>query len=235
MPAPIQVWTWPTPNGHKVHILLEELGLPYTVVPVAIGKGDQFKPEFLAITPNHRIPAIIDPEGPGGQPLQLFESAAILIYLAEKAGSALWPADPATRYTCLQWLMFQMGGVGPMFGQYNHFANYATEKLPYAIERYTNEVARLHRVLDKRLSESAYLAGPDYSIADICTFPWIRNAERRNIDLAQYPHVLRWHDAIAARPAVQRGVEVLAENQRRGTMTDAEREVMFGKTQFAAR
>jgi GST-like protein len=235
MPAPIQVWTWPTPNGHKVHILLEELGLPYEVVPVAIGKGDQFRPEFLAITPNHRIPAIVDPEGPGGQPLTLFESGAILIYLAEKAGSALWPRDPATRYTCLQWLMFQMGGVGPMFGQYNHFANYAAETLPYAIERYTNEVARLHRVLDKRLAGSAYLAGPDYSIADICTFPWIRNAERRNIDLAHFPHLRRWHDAIAARPAVQRGVEVLAENQRRGAMTDAEREVMFGKTQFAAR
>jgi GST-like protein len=235
MPAPIQVWTWPTPNGHKVHILLEELGMPYEVVPVAIGKGDQFKPEFLAITPNHRIPAIVDPEGPGGAPFSLFESGAILIYLAEKAQSDLLPKDPATRYTCLQWLMFQMGGVGPMFGQYNHFANYAVEKLPYAIERYTNEVARLHRVLDKRLSDSAYLAGADYSIADIATFPWIRNAERRNVDLGQYPNVLRWHDAIAARPAVQRGVAVLAENQRRGQMTDAEREVMFGKTQFAAR
>lgn len=235
MPAPIQVWTWPTPNGHKVHILLEELGMPYEVVPVAIGKGEQFRPEFLAITPNHRIPAIVDPEGPGGTPFSLFESGAILIYLAEKAGSDLIPRDPAARYTCLQWLMFQMGGVGPMFGQYNHFANYAVEKLPYAIERYTNEVARLHRVLDKRLAESAYLAGPDYSIADIATFPWIRNAERRKIDLGQYPNVARWHDAIAARPAVQRGVEVLAENQRRGQMTDAEREIMFGKTQFAAR
>ncbi|MEO3470897.1 glutathione binding-like protein [Roseomonas sp. CAU 1739] len=240
MPAPIQVWTWPTPNGHKVHILLEELidqgrGIPYEVVPVAIGKGEQFRPEFLAITPNHRIPAIIDPEGPGGVPLKLFESGAILIYLAEKAASPLIPADPATRYTALQWLMFQMGGVGPMFGQYNHFANYAAEKLTYAIERYTNEVERLHRVLDKRLAESAYLAGPDYSIADIATFPWIRNAERRNVDLGQYPNVLRWHDAIAARPAVKRGVAVLAENQRRGTMTDAERDIMFGKTQFAAR
>ena len=235
MPAPIQVWTWPTPNGHKVHILLEELGLPYEVVPVAIGKGEQFRPEFLAITPNHRIPAIVDPDGPGGERFSLFESGAILVYLAEKAGSDLLPRDPATRYRCLQWLMFQMGGVGPMFGQYNHFANYAVEKLPYAIERYTNEVARLHRVLDKRLSESAYLAGPDYSIADIATFPWIRNPDRRNVDLGQYPNVLRWHDAIAARPAVQRGVAVLAENQRRGQMTDAEREIMFGKTQFAAR
>jgi GST-like protein len=232
---PIEVWTWPTPNGHKVHILLEELGLPYTVVPINIGAGDQFRPEFLAITPNHRIPAIIDPEGPEGTPFALFESAAIMIYLAEKAGSALLPQDPATRYRCLQWLMFQMGGVGPMFGQYNHFANYATEKLPYAIERYTNEVARLHRVLDKRLAESPYLAGAGYSIADIATFPWIRNPERRGIDLAHYPAVQRWHDAIAARPAVQRGVEVLSERQRRGSMTDAEREVMFGKTQFAVR
>ena len=233
--GPIEVWTWPTPNGHKVHILLEELGLLYTVVPVAIGKGDQFKPEFLAITPNHRIPAIIDPDGPGGKPLRLFESAAIMIYLAEKTGSELLPKDPATRYTCLQWVMFQMGGVGPMFGQYNHFANYATEKLPYAIDRYTNEVARLHRVLDKRLGESAYLAGNAYSIADICTFPWIRHADRRGIDLSHYPNVKRWHDAIAARPAVQRGVEVLAENQRRGSMTTEEREIMFGKTQFTAR
>ncbi|HYI83961.1 MAG TPA: glutathione S-transferase C-terminal domain-containing protein, partial [Acetobacteraceae bacterium] len=143
--------------------------------------------------------------------------------------------DPATRYRCLQWVMFQMGGVGPMFGQYNHFANYAPDKLPYAIERYTNEVARLHRVLEKRLGESAYLAGPGYSIADICTFPWIRNADRRGIDLAVYPAVKRWHDAIAARPTVQRGVQVLADNQRRGQMTDAERENMFGKTQFAVR
>lgn len=240
MPESIQVWTWPTPNGHKVHILLEELveegkPIPYEVIPVAIGKGEQFRPEFLAITPNHRIPAIVDPSGPGGVPLKLFESAAIMIYLAEKVGSALIPADPATRYTALQWVMFQMGGVGPMFGQYNHFANYAVEKLPYAIERYTNEVARLHRVLDKRLGESPYLAGPAYSIADIATFPWIRNPSRRNVDLGQYPNVQRWHDAIAERPAVQRGVEILAENQRQGSMTDAEREIMFGKTQFQAR
>ncbi len=229
----IQVWSWPTPNGHKVHIALEELGLPYEVVPVNIGAGDQFKPEFLAITPNHRIPAIVDTDGPGGN-FALFESGAILIYLAEKTGK-LMPLDPAARYVCLQWLMFQMGGVGPMFGQYNHFANYATEKLPYPIERYSNEVARLHRVLEARLSKSQYLAGEEYSIADIATFPWIRNYERRGIDLAAYPGVQRWHDAIAARPAVERGVAVLADNQRKGPMSEKERENMFGATQFAKR
>lgn len=230
----IEVWTWPTPNGHKVHIALEELGLPYKVIPVNIGAGEQFKPEFLAITPNHRIPAIVDPDGPGGVSLALFESGAILIYLAEKGG-ALMPSDPAQRLSCLQWLMFQMGGVGPMFGQYNHFAAYAPEKLPYAIERYGNEVQRLHRVLEKRLAGNAYLAGSEYSIADIATFPWVRNPERRGIDLASYPSVARWHDEIASRPAVQRGVAVLADHQRQGPMSDAEREVMFGKTQFAAR
>jgi GST-like protein len=231
----IEVWTWPTPNGHKVHIALEELGLPYKVVPINIGKGEQFRPEFLAITPNHRIPAIVDPDGPGGKPLHLFESGAILIYLSEKTGGKLIPADPAGRYACLQWLMFQMGGVGPMFGQYNHFANYAGEKLAYPIERYTNEVARLHGVLDKRLAEATYLAGDEYSIADIATFPWIRNPDRRGIDLATYPNVKRWHDAIAARPAVERGVSVLAENQRRGPMSDEEKENLFGKTQFTRR
>jgi GST-like protein len=231
----IEVWTWPTPNGHKVHIALEELGLPYKVIPINIGQGDQFKPEFMAITPNHRIPAIVDPDGPDGAPLKLFESAAIMIYLSEKTGGKLIPQDPVGRYRCLEWMMFQMGGVGPMFGQYNHFANYAVEKLPYAIERYTNEVARLHRVLEKRLSESEYLAGRDYSMADIITFPWIRNPDRRGIDLADYPNVKRWHDAIAARPAVQRGVAVLAEHQRKGQMTEKERDIMFGKTQFAAR
>jgi GST-like protein len=230
----IEVWTWPTPNGHKVHIALEELGLPYRIIPVDIGAGEQFKPEFLAITPNHRIPAIVDPDGPGGNTLTLFESGTILIYLAEKAGKLI-PNDPAARLHCLQWLMFQMGGVGPMFGQYNHFAAYAPEKLPYAIERYANEVGRLHRVLQRRLVESEYLAGPEYSIADIATFPWVRNPHRRSVDLAQYPAVRRWHDAIASRPAVQRGLEVLSDKQRSGPVTDQWRENMFGKTQFAAR
>jgi GST-like protein len=230
----IEVWTWPTPNGHKVHIALEELGLPYKVVPVNIGAGEQFSPEFLAITPNHRIPAIVDPDGPGGRRVTLFESGAILIYLAEKAGRLI-PSDSVARYTCLEWLMFQMGGIGPMFGQFGHFNNYAAERITYATERYGNEVRRLHRVLEKRLSEAEYLAGREYSIADIITFPWLRFPERRNIDLAEFPSVKRWFDAIAARPAVQRGVAVLAERQRQGTMTDAEREVLFGKTQFAAR
>ena len=230
----IEVWSWPTPNGHKVHIMLEEVGLPYKVVPVDIGAGEQFKPEFLAITPNHRIPAIVDPDGPGGQPLRLFESGAILVYLGEKTGKLI-PADPRARLIALQWVMFQMGGVGPMFGQWNHFAVYAPEKIPYAIERYTNEVKRLHRVLDKRLGEAAYLAGDEYSIADIATFPWVRNPERRDIDLAEYPNVKRWHDAIAARPAVERGVAVLADQRRAGPLTDEQRENMFGTKQFAAR
>ena len=231
----LEVYTWPTPNGHKVHIALEELGLQYKVIPVDIGAGDQFKPEFLKITPNHRIPALVDPDGPGGKPFTLFESAAIMIYLSERNGGRLIPKNPIGRYKCLEWMMFQMGGVGPMFGQWNHFAAYAVEKLPYAIERYTNEVARLHRVMAHRLQEAPYLAGDEYTIADIATFPWVRNPDRRGIDLADYPSVKRWHDAIAARPAVQRGVAVLADRQRQGSMSSAERENLFGPTQFAAR
>jgi len=230
----IEAWTWPTPNGHKLHIALEELALPYKLVPVNIGAGEQFKPEFLAITPNHRIPAIVDPDGPGGKPIRLFESGAILIYLAEKTGKLI-PRDPAQRYSCLQWVMFQMGGIGPMFGQFGHFNNYAPEKIPYAIDRYQNEVLRLHRVLDKRLSEAEWLAGEEYSIADIATYPWLRFPERRNVDYTNYPHVERWFNAISARPAVQRGCAILAEKQRQGPITDKERDVMFGKTQFETR
>jgi GST-like protein len=230
----LEIWTWPTPNGQKVHIAVEELGLPYTIVPVAIGQGDQFKPEFLAINPNHRIPAIVDTEGPGGR-FTLFESGAILVFLAEKAG-ALIPTDAAARYTCLQWLMFQMGGVGPMFGQYNHFAVYAPEKLPYAIERYLNESKRLLRVLDKRLAESAYLAGEDYSIADIATFPWVRSMARREIvSLEETPSVARWHAAIDARPAVQRGMALMTEQQQPLKMSDEARDLLFGKGQHQPR
>ena len=231
----LEVYSWPTPNGHKVHIALEELGLEYKVTAVNIGAGDQFKPEFLKITPNHRIPAIVDSDGPGGKPFTLFESAAILIYLSEKTGGRLIPQDPIGRYKCLEWMMFQMGGVGPMFGQWNHFAAYAVQKIPYAIERYTNEVKRLHRVLDHRLAETRWLAGEEYSMADIITFPWIRLPETRHIDLADYPAVKRWHDEMAARPAVQSGIAVLAEHQWRGPTNDAERENYFGKTQFAVR
>ena len=230
----IEAWTWPTPNGHKVHIALEELGLPYRVVPVNISAGEQFRPEFLAITPNHRIPAIVDSDGPGGKPISLFESGAILIYLAEKAGRLI-PADKPARYACLQWVMFQMGGIGPMFGQYNHFATYAAENIPYAIERYHNEVIRLHRVLDKRLAEADWLAGQEYSIADIITYPWLRHPHRRGVDFDAFPHVKRWFEAIDARPAVQRGCAVLAEHQRKGPITDTAREVLFGRTQFTPR
>ena len=230
----IEIWTWPTPNGQKVHIAIEELGLPYTIVPVEIGKGEQFKPEFLAINPNHRIPAIVDPDGPDGR-LTLFESGAILIYLAEKAGRLI-PGDAVGRYTCLQWLMFQMGGIGPMFGQYNHFANYAPEKLPYAIERYQNESNRLTRVLEKRLSQAEYLAGRDYSIADIATFPWLRSMVRRNIiSLEATPGVARWYAAIDARPGVERGLAVLAERQQPLQMSQEQRDILFGKTQNQVR
>lgn len=229
----IELWTWPTPNGQKVHIALEELGLPYRVMPVDIGAGEQFHAEFLAINPNHRIPAIVDPDGPEG-PLKLFESGAILIYLAEKAGRLI-PEGRAARHCCFQWLMFQMGGIGPMFGQWNHFAHYAPEEIPYAIERYGREVRRLYGVLDHRLGEAEYLAGDGFTIADIATFPWVRNPERRDIDFAEFPNMARWHDAIAARPAVERGLALLSERTRKGPMTQEQRDNLFGATQYASR
>lgn len=230
----IDVYSWPTPNGQKIHIAIEELGLPANYKPVNIGAGEQFTAEFLALNPNHRIPAIIDDAGPGGEKIGLFESGAILIYLAEKAGRLI-PADAASRYSCLQWLMFQMSGVGPMFGQLSHFAVYAPEKIPYAIERYLNETKRLTRVLDKRLGESAYLAGRDYSIADIATYPWIAALVGRGVlDLAETPAVKRWYEAISARPAVQRGMAVMAELRPNTPMTDEQRKNLFG-AQTAAR
>jgi GST-like protein len=187
--------------------MLEELGLPYKVIPVNIGTGDQFKPEFLAITPNHRIPAIVDPDGPGGTPLKLFESGAILVYLSEKCGGRLIPTDPVRRYTCLQWLMFQMGGVGPMFGQAHHFLRQVKEPNPYGAERYSKETRRLYGVMNARLGEVPYLA-TEYSIADIATYPWVWRHEWHKVDLAEFPNVRRWFDAISARPAVQRGMKV---------------------------
>ena len=231
--APIDVYSWPTPNGHKVHIMLEECGLPYVAHPVNIGKGDQFAPDFLAISPNNKIPAIVDPQGPDGQTISLFESGAILVYLAGKTGRFMPEGDRA-RYDVLQWLMFQMGGVGPMLGQAHHFRLYAPEKLPYAIERYTNEAKRLYGVIDKRLSQSAFIAGPDYSIADIAIFPWLRSWENQGIVLTEYPHLKAWFDGIAARPAVQRGVKVLAD-LRKPLTGDKERDILFGKSQYAKR
>ena len=230
----IDLYTWPTPNGHKIHIALEELGLPYTVHAVDIAEGDQFKPEFLKISPNNRIPAIVDQDGPKGKPLAQFESGAILIYLAEKTGKLLAPKGNA-RYAALQWLMFQMAGIGPMLGQVHHFRAYAPEKIPYAIERYTNEAKRLYGVLDLRLGEAEYLAD-EYGIADIATFPWLRYWEKQGVVLSDYPNVQRWFQAIEARPAVQRGLQVLADRaNKQQTFTDRQREILFGKTQYERR
>jgi GSH-dependent disulfide-bond oxidoreductase len=202
----IDLHTWSTPNGRKVSIMLEEVGLPYRVHAVNIGKDEQFRPEFLAISPNNKIPAIVDDEGPGGKPLSLFESGAILIYLGEKTGRLI-PKDPATRFAALQWLMFQMGGLGPMLGQTHHFLRQAKEEVPYAINRYKTETRRLYGVLEKRLGEAEYLAG-EYSIADIASYPWVARHEWHQIALADFPNVKRWYDAIGARPAVQKGMQV---------------------------
>src|SRR5215213_4154357 len=209
----IDVFSWPTPNGHKVHIMLEECGLAYRALPVNIGAGDQFKPEFLKISPNNKIPAITDPDGPDGKPISLFESGAILVYLAAKTGKFMPQSDRA-KYEVLQWLMFQMGSVGPMLGQTHHFRTYAPEKLEYAINRYTNEARRMYGVIDRRLAQSRYLAADDYTIADIATFPWLRNWERQGIVLSDYPRLEAWFNKIAERPAVQRGVKVLAEMRK---------------------
>jgi GST-like protein len=203
----IDLYTWGTPNGRKVSVMLEECGIPYRVHAVNIGKDEQFKPEFLAINPNNRIPAIVDPKGPDGQPLKLFESGAILVYLSAKAGGRFLPATDRGKWIALQWLMFQMGGVGPMFGQAHHFMRAKKDEIPYGSERYGNEAKRLYGVLDKRLSEAAYLAD-EYSVADIATYPWVARHEWHRVDLAQFPNVKRWYDAIARRPAVARGMEV---------------------------
>ncbi|MBB6563098.1 GST-like protein [Acidovorax soli] len=229
----IDVYSWATPNGHKVHILLEECGLPYRAHAVNIGAGDQLRPEFLAISPNNKIPAIRDPEGPDGQPITLFESGAILLYLAGKTGRFL-PPDDRGRYEVLQWLMFQMGGVGPMLGQNHHFRLYAPEKIPYAIDRYTNEAKRLYGVIERRLATSPWLGGADYSIADMAVWPWLRNWEKQGIALSDHPHLERWFAAVGSRPAVQRGIAVLAD--LRQPVHDAQaREVLFGAQQYARR
>ena len=229
----IEVYSWPTPNGHKIHIMLEECGLAYRAHPVNIGTGDQFKPEFLAISPNNKIPAIVDPDGPEGKPISLFESGAILLYLASKAGKLL-PESITGRYEVLEWLMFQMGGVGPMLGQAHHFRIYAPEKIEYAVNRYTNEAKRLYGVMDRRLAKSKYIAGAEYSIADIAIFPWLRSWKNQGIDWADYPHLKGWFDEIAARPAVQRGVEVLAD-LRRPLVDNQARDILFGAQQYQKR
>jgi GST-like protein len=229
----IDVYSWATPNGHKVHIMLEELGLPYKVHGVNIGTGDQFKPEFLQISPNNKIPAIVDSDGPDGKRISLFESGAILLYLAGKTGKFL-PEDVRGRYVTLEWLMFQMASVGPMFGQAHHFRIYAPEKIEYAVNRYTNEAKRIYGVLNKRLAEHKYLAGTMYTIADIAVWPWTRSAKNQGVEVDDYPHFKRWFEAIEARPAVQRGVEVLAK-ERKPITGDKEREILFGATQYQKR
>jgi GST-like protein len=229
----IDVYSWATPNGHKVHIMLEECGLPYRVHPVNIGQGDQFKPEFLAISPNNKIPAIVDADGPDGKPIALFESGAILVYLASKVGKFLGKTD-RDKFETLQWLMFQMGGVGPMLGQTHHFRIYAPEKIEYAVNRYTNEAKRLYGVIDTQLSKHAWLAGDEYTIADIATFPWLRSWKNQGVDWADYPHAKRWFDEISERPAVKRGVEVLA-NLRQPLADDKAKEMLFGATQYQKR
>lgn len=228
----IEVFSWPTPNGHKIHIMLEEIGLAYQIHPVDIGAGDQFEPEFLDISPNNKIPAIVDSDGPNGKPISLFKSGAILIYLAEKTG-ALYPDEPHARYTVLQWLMLQMGGIGPMLGQAHHFRRYAPEPIAYAIERYTNEANRLYCVLDRRLEESRYLAGDDYTIADIATFPWLRTPAWQGVSMAEYPNVSRWYTEIAERPAVKRGLAVLSSNKL--DFDQRAKEILFGPVQYQRR
>jgi GST-like protein len=229
----IQVYSWATPNGHKIHIMLEECGVPYQVHPIDIGAGDQFHPAFLAISPNNKIPAIVDPDGPDGEPISLFESGAILLYLAGKTGRFL-PERTRDRYEVLQWLMFQMGGVGPMLGQAHHFRIYAPHKIDYAIERYTQEARRLYGVMDKRLGAVAYLGGAEYSIADMAVYPWLRSWKNQGIDWAEHPNLHRWFEELGQRPAVQRGVEVLTSLRK--PLVDAQaKEALFGATQYQRR
>jgi GST-like protein len=233
----IDVYSWATPNGHKVHIMLEEcgfrLGRDWRAIPINIGTGDQFRDDFLKISPNNKIPALVDPNGPDGKPISVFESGAILVYLAAKTGRFL-PSSDRGKFEALQWLMFQMGGVGPMLGQNHHFRLYAPEKIEYAINRYTNEAKRLYGVMDRRLAKSKFLAGKQYSIADMATFPWLRNWQNQGVELGDYPHVKKWFDGIAARPAVQRGVQVLTD-LRKPITDDKAREVLFGSTQYQKR
>jgi GST-like protein len=234
----IDVYTWPTPNGHKVHVMLEEcgfaLGRDWLAHPVHIGQGEQFTPEFLTISPNNKIPALVDPKGPDGKPISLFESGAILVYLSAKTGKFM-PSSDRGKYEVLQWLMFQMGGVGPMLGQAHHFRIYAPEKVPYAIERYTNEARRLYGVMDRQLAHHPFIAGKTYSIADIAVFPWLRSWANQGIDWADYPRLKEWFDTVGARPAVQRGCAVLADLRKPMQDDKKAMETLFGKTQYKKR
>jgi GSH-dependent disulfide-bond oxidoreductase len=233
----IDVYFWVTPNGYKVTILLEELGWKYNVIPVNIGKGEQFQPDFLKISPNNRIPAMVDHEGPDGKPIAIFESGAMLLYLAEKAGFKFMPQDTRGRYDVVQWLMFQMASVGPMLGQAHHFRRYAPEKIQYAIDRYTNEARRIYGVIDKRLGEAPYLAG-DYSIADMATYPWLRPHNWQGQKLEDFPNLKKWYEAMEARPAVQRGCAVMKEQleKQRSVAPDQKSwDILFGKKQFDKR
>jgi GSH-dependent disulfide-bond oxidoreductase len=227
----IDLYYWTTPNGHKVTIFLEETGTPYKIIPINIGKGEQFKPDFLAVSPNNRIPAMVDHQPPGGgKPIAVFESGAMLVYLAEKTGKFL-AKEPATRAEVMQWLFWQMGGLGPMSGQNNHFSNYAVDKIPYAMDRYRNEVNRLYGVMDKRLADRPFLAG-EYSIADMASYPWVVPHERQGQKIAEFPNLKRWLDTIAARPAVVRAYAKAKEinPSMGGIRTAEERAILFGQT-----
>jgi GST-like protein len=232
----IDLYFWTTPNGYKVTILLEELGWKYDVIPVHIGKGEQFKPEFLKISPNNKIPALVDRDGPGHAPIAIFESGAIMMYLAEKSGWRFMPADTRRRYDVVQWLMFQMGSVGPMLGQAHHFRRYAPEPIPYAVERYTNEAHRIYGVIDRRLREAPYLAG-EYSIADMATYPWLRPHKWQGQELAEFPHLSRWYADVRARPAVQRGLAILQDtlDRNREKPSGEAWDTLFGAKQFDRR
>jgi len=231
--GPIELYFWPTPNGQKASIMLEEVGLPYVVKPVNILKGEQFDKTFLRINPNNKVPAIVDPDGPDGEPMALFESGAILTYLADKTGMLL-PPTGAARYRALQWLFFQVGGVGPMFGQLGHFKGYAPDPIPYAIDRYWRETLRLYAVMNEQLEQSEYLAG-DYSVADVATYPWVDVRWFHEIDITQFPHVERWFNQLSRREAVIRGAQLMKAEEVIGNVTEETREIYFGGRQTERR
>lgn len=235
----IDLYTWPTSNGHKVHIMLEECGLAYTAHPVCIGRGEQFEPEFLALSPNNKTPAMIDRDGPDGAEVRMFESGAILIYLAEKTGQFL-PTEAPARYDVMQWLMFQMAHVGPLLGQAHFFLKYGpdhfeAEKLAIGQDRYRNEANRLYNVLDRRLADREHLAADRYTIADMAVFPWLRAPDFQGVNVDDYPHVKRWRAMIGERPAVQKALTVLEDNNRQTVHNDDEWDIMFGAIQYQRR